>query len=100
MVGEQAMAHGSAAHRLLAIDQLSSRPRVTALRRALSGRSAAARPHPLGSVSGDGLAQLTYRESLRDIETCLCCCRANYITWDSVATWRARRWWTSSGCSC
>ena len=25
----------------------------------------------LGSVSGDGFAQLTYRESLRDIETCL-----------------------------
>jgi hypothetical protein len=25
----------------------------------------------LGSVSGDAFAQLTYRESLRDIETCL-----------------------------
>src|ERR1035441_2591067 len=55
MRGEQTMAHESGAHRLLAIDQLSSRPRVPSLRRALSGRPAAARPHLLGSVSGDGL---------------------------------------------
>src|ERR1035438_3137369 len=55
MRGEQTMAHESGAHRLLAIDQLSSRPRVPSLRRALSGRPTTARPHLLGSVSGDGL---------------------------------------------
>jgi hypothetical protein len=51
------MAHESGAHRLLAIDQLSSRPRVPSLRRALSGRPAATKPHLRGSVSGDGLRQ-------------------------------------------
>src|SRR5664280_2458843 len=49
------MAHESGPHRLLAIDQLSSRPGVPSLRRALSGRPPAARFHLLGSVSGDGL---------------------------------------------
>jgi len=42
------MAHESGAHRLLAIDQLSSRPRVPSLRRALSGRPAGARSDLLG----------------------------------------------------
>src|SRR5664280_3169655 len=55
MRGEQTMAHESGPHRLLAIDQLSSRPGVPSLRRALSGRPAAARLQLLGSVSGDGL---------------------------------------------
>src|SRR5450759_1479271 len=49
------MAHESGPHRLLAIDQLSSRPGVPSLCCALSGRPAGARPHLLGSVSGDGL---------------------------------------------
>src|ERR1035437_5007063 len=49
------MAHASGPHRLLTIDQLSSRPGVPSLRRALSGRPPAARLQLLGSVSGDGL---------------------------------------------
>src|SRR3989442_10205131 len=66
MRGEQTMAHESGAYRLLAIDQLSSRPRVPSLRRALSGRPAATRPHLLGSVSGDGLRPVDLsRESTR-----------------------------------
>ena len=48
------MAHESGPHRLLAVDQLSSRPGVPSLRRALSGRAPAARLLLLGSVSGDG----------------------------------------------
>src|ERR1019366_1485099 len=55
MRGEQTMAHESGAHRILATHQLSSRPRVPALRRALSGRPTTARSHLLESVSGDGL---------------------------------------------
>src|SRR5271157_1311038 len=49
------MAHESGPHRLLAVDQLSSRPGVPSLRPALSRRPPAARLHLLGSVSGDGL---------------------------------------------
>src|SRR5437868_12411837 len=55
MRGEQTMAHESGPHRLLAVDQLSSRPGVSSLRRALSGRLPAARPHLLGPVLGHGL---------------------------------------------
>jgi Transposase DDE domain/Domain of unknown function (DUF4372) len=65
------MAHESGPHRLLAIDQLSSRPGVSPLCRALSGRHPAARIFLLGSVLAMAFAQLTYRESLRDIEACL-----------------------------
>src|SRR5271165_3136391 len=49
------MAHEPGPHRLLAVNQLSSRPGVPSLRRALSGRPPVARFHLLGSVSGDGL---------------------------------------------
>src|SRR5271165_3116798 len=55
MRGEQTMAHESGPHRLFPIDQLSSRPGVPSLRRALSGRPPAAGLHLLGSGSGDGL---------------------------------------------
>jgi hypothetical protein len=65
------MAHESGPQCLLAVDQLSSRPGVSSLRRALSGRPAAAGILLLESVLGDGFPQLTYRESLRDIEACL-----------------------------
>ncbi len=65
------MAHESGPHRLLAIDQFSSRPGVPSLRRALSGRPPAARPHLLDQYLAMAFAQLTYRESLRDIEACL-----------------------------
>ncbi len=37
------------------------------------------------------LADLTYRESLRDIEACLRSAVSS-STWDSVARWHARRW--------
>ena len=65
------MAHESGPHRLLAIDQLPSRPRVSPLYRALSGDI-----RPRGFSCWDqylamAFAQLTYRESLRDIEACL-----------------------------
>src|SRR2546427_11607435 len=53
--GRQTMAHESGPHRLFAIDQLPSRPGVSPLRRALSGRPPAARIFLLGSVSGHGL---------------------------------------------
>ena len=60
------MAHESGPHRLLTIDQLSSRPGVPSLRPALSGRSPAARFHLLGPVSGDGLRPVDLsRESAR-----------------------------------
>src|ERR1022692_526165 len=49
------MAHEPWSHRLLAVNQLSSRPGVPSLRRALPGRSPAARLQLLGSISGDGL---------------------------------------------
>jgi hypothetical protein len=39
-------------------------------------------------------AQLTYRESLRDIEACLGSLQGKLFTWDSMARWRARRWRT------
>src|SRR5665811_1850568 len=52
---EPTMAHESGPHRLLAIDQFPSRPGVSPLRRALSGRPPTAWLHLLGSVSGDGL---------------------------------------------
>src|SRR5713226_4606514 len=53
--GRQTMAHESGPHRFFAIDQLPSRPGVSPLRRALSGRHPAARIFLLGSVSGHGL---------------------------------------------
>jgi Transposase DDE domain len=60
------MAHDSGPDRLLAIDQLSSRPGVPSLRRTLSRRPPAARLHLLGSVSGDGLRSVDLsRESAR-----------------------------------
>src|ERR1019366_7852499 len=60
------MAHESGPDRLLAIDQLSSRPGVPSLRRTLSRRPPAARLHLLGSVSGDGLCPVDLsRESAR-----------------------------------
>ena len=37
-------------------------------------------------------AQLTYRESLRDIETCLSATHRNSITWASASRFGARRW--------
>jgi hypothetical protein len=37
-------------------------------------------------------AQLTYRESLRDIETCLGAVGASCTTWVFAAVWRVRRW--------
>src|SRR5512141_976330 len=37
-------------------------------------------------------AQLTYRESLRDIEACLHSVQASCTIWDSAARWRVRRW--------
>src|ERR1700733_9562335 len=37
-------------------------------------------------------AQLTYRESLRDIEACLHSVGGNCTIWDSAARWRVRRW--------
>jgi len=63
------MAHESGAHRLLAIDQLSSRPRVPSLRHLgdLRVRRLTCRDQDLAVA----FAQLTYRESLRDIEACL-----------------------------
>src|SRR5438445_2262277 len=66
MRGERIMAHESGPYGFLAVDQLSSRPGVPALRRALSGRPAAARAQLLGSVSGDGLRPVDLsRESAR-----------------------------------
>src|SRR5436190_21634713 len=66
MRGERTMAHESGPYGFLAVDQLSSRPGVPALRRALSGRPAATKPHLLGSVSGDGLRPVDLsRESAR-----------------------------------
>src|SRR5664280_590682 len=55
MCGEQTMAHESGPYRLLAIDQLPSRPGVPSLRCTLSRRPPAAKLHLLGSVFGDGL---------------------------------------------
>src|SRR5271165_3979831 len=37
-------------------------------------------------------AQLTYRESLRDIEACLRSMRGSCITWDSAASYRVPPW--------
>ena len=37
-------------------------------------------------------AQLTYRESLRDIEACCVCKAPSSITWDFAAPLRATRW--------
>jgi hypothetical protein len=37
-------------------------------------------------------AQLTYRESLRDIETCLVLKQPSSITWAFPNRWRVRRW--------
>ena len=37
-------------------------------------------------------AQLTYRESLRDIEACLRSMQGSCTTWASAARWHARRW--------
>src|SRR3974377_1428920 len=54
MRGERTMAHESGPHRLLAVGQLSSGPGVSSLRRALSGRPAAAGILLLESVLGDG----------------------------------------------
>src|SRR5205807_1865037 len=68
---ERTMAHESGPYGFLAVDQLSSRPGVPALRRALSGRPAAARAQLLDQYLAMAFAQLTYRESLRDIEACL-----------------------------
>jgi Domain of unknown function (DUF4372) len=38
------------------------------------------------------LAQLTYRESLRDIEVCLAARAGSFTTWASAQRWLARRW--------
>jgi len=65
------MAHERGAHRLLAIDQLSSRPRVPSLGRASSGRPAGTTPHLLGSGSGVGLRPVDLSRELGDIEACL-----------------------------
>ena len=37
-------------------------------------------------------AQLTFRESLRDIEACLARRASGCITWDFARPWRATRW--------
>ncbi len=87
------MAHEPGPHRLLAVNQLSSRPGVPSLRRALSGRPPTARLHLLGPVSGDGFRPVDLsRKSARHRSWFGFVAAASCITWDSVARWRARRW--------
>ena len=65
------MVHEPRPHRVRPVDQLPSGSRVPPLRKPLRRGSQMAQLLRLGSVPIDGFRQLTYRESLRDIEACL-----------------------------
>src|SRR6266403_4513196 len=69
-------------HRVLPIDRLPSRPRISTMCRALRRRLSAARILLLGPVFMLGVH---YRESLRDIEACLWPHQTSCTTWVSMA---------------
>lgn len=80
---------------LSAVDFFTSRPRMSPLRGALSRQRWFAQPF-LGSVSGHVFAQLTYRESLHDIEASLARWEPSDTMWAFVERLPAPLWATSS----
>jgi uncharacterized protein DUF4372 len=58
------------AHRLLSVGRVPAPPTVPEVRGSIWWWSLSEKFVLLGSVSGDGIAQLTYRDSLGDIEAC------------------------------